>query len=476
MQPPRQHAAPRRDHNAGMNITTLRHHFRHIEPGFFRKFFALGWPISMQLLLASSLALVDVLMVSSLGATSVASVGLAGKFFFVVILMASGVASGAATLAAQYAGQDDAAGVRRVLSIALLAGWLAAMPFTLATWLAPDTVMGWFSNDPELVRIGARFLQVTAPFHLLMATVAVVSAVLRVYDKAVLPMAVGFMAVGCNTVLNYFLIYGSHGAPALGVEGAAWATLTAKALECLVLLGLVYFTRSPIRLAWAEFCSSFTALEVRRFLRQSLPLVMNEMVWAGGVFAISVIYGRMGTAQLAATTLVGPIEAVSIDIFIGFTQAASILIATALGAGEFAKARQRAVVLAATITGVTFVYGCVLLALKGEIFMLFGSVDAAVLAMARDLVVVLAFTLWLRLYNVVACVSILRSGGEVRYTLWVDLLVTWGVMLPATAWAGLVMGWPLTWVFAIALCTESLFKAPAYTFRIFQRTWLRTLV
>lgn len=459
-----------------MNTATIRYHFRHIEPGFFRKFLALGWPISMQLLLASSLALVDVLMVSSLGATSVAAVGLAGKFFFVVILMVSGVANGAATLAAQYAGQQDAAGVRRVLAIALVAGWTAALPFTLATWLAPQTVMGWFSNDAELVRIGARFLQVTAPFHLLMATVAVVSAVLRVYGKAMLPMAVGFGAVACNTLLNYFLIYGNHGAPALGVEGAAWATLASKALECAVLVGLVYLSQSPIRLAWRSFVSGFQPDEVRRFLRQSLPLVMNEMVWAGGVFAISVIYGRMGTAQLAATTLVGPIEAVSIDIFIGFTQAASILIATALGAGDFRLARQRAVVLTVVITAATFLFGCLLLLAKDSVLRLYGSVEADVLAMARDLVVVLALTLWLRLYNVVACVSILRSGGEVRYTLWVDLLVTWGVMLPATAWAGLVMGWPLTWVFAVALCSESLFKAPAYTVHIFRRTWLRTLV
>jgi putative MATE family efflux protein len=459
-----------------MNIATIRHHFRHTERGFFRQFFALGWPISMQLLLASSLALVDVLMVSSLGATSVAAVGLAGKFFFVVILMVSGVANGAATLAAQYAGQRDADGVRRVLAIALVAGWLAALPFTLATWLAPDTVMGWFSNDAELVRVGARFLQVTAPFHLLMATVAVVSAVLRVYGKAILPMLVGFGAVACNTLLNYFLIYGHHGLPALGVEGAAWATLAAKALECFVLVGLVYLTASPIRLDARTFVSAFHALEVRRFLRQSLPLVMNEMVWAGGVFAISVIYGRMGTEQLAATTLIGPIEAVSIDIFIGFTQAASILIATALGAGDFALARRRAVVLATTITAVTFGYGCVLLAFKGKVLFLFGAMEPNVLVMAKELVAVLALTLWLRLYNVVACVSILRSGGEVRYTLWVDLLVTWGLMLPATAWAGLVMGWPLTWVFAVAICTESLFKAPAYTVWIFRRSWLRTLV
>ncbi|MGZ3181847.1 MAG: MATE family efflux transporter [Telluria sp.] len=450
--------------------------FRGIEPGFYGRFFALGWPISAQLLLASSLALVDVLMVSALGATAVAAVGLAGKFFFIVILMVSGVASGTAALAAQYAGRHDEAGMRRVLAIALAAGWCAALPFTLATWLAPRAIMGLFASDPAVVEEGARFLGASAPFHLVMATVAVISAVLRVAGKAVLPMAVGMFAVAANTVMNYFLIGGRHGFPALGVQGAALATVIAKCLECALLVGIVYAGPSPLRLSLRTFLAAFAPDEVRRVARQCLPLVLNELVFAGGMFSVSVVYGHMGTAQLAATSLLGPVEGFSIDLFIGFTSAAAILIGHALGADDFARARRYAVVLAALVTALTFAYGLALVALRGAVLRLFADVEPAVLALARELLLVLAVTLWLRLYNVVACVSILRSGGEVRYTLYVDMCVTWLAVLPLTAFCGLVLHWPLPAVFAVALGTEALLKAPAYTVRIFQRRWLRSLV
>ncbi|HZX25926.1 MAG TPA: MATE family efflux transporter [Telluria sp.] len=457
-------------------LHAIARQFRGIEPGFYRRFFALGWPISAQLILASSLALVDVLMVSALGAPAVAAVGLASKFFFVVILMISGVASGSAALAAQYVGQKDDAGVRRILAISLIAGWGAALPFTLGTWLMPHAIMGLFASDPQVVEEGARFLGMSAPFHLVMATVAVFSAVLRAYGKSVLPMLVGFFAVAANTGLNYLLIGGHFGFPALGVQGAALATLLAKTAECVLLVGTVYAARLPIRLTWRQFRAAFAPDEVRRVARQCVPLVLNELVFAGGMFSISVVYGHMGTAQLAATALLGPIEGLSIDIFIGFTHAAAILIGTALGARAFGRAKRYAVVLACVITGATFVFGLLMMAFRARILSVYDGVEPDVILLARDLFLILAFTLWLRLYNVVACVSILRSGGEVRYTLFVDMVVTWVVVLPLTALCGIVLSWPLAWVFAIALGMEALLKAPAYTVRILQRTWLRSLV
>jgi len=457
-------------------LHAIARQFRGIEPGFYRRFFALGWPISAQLILASSLALVDVLMVSALGASAVAAVGLASKFFFVVILMISGVASGSAALAAQYVGQKDDAGVRRILAISLVAGWGAALPFTLGTWLAPHAIMGWFASDPQVVEEGARFLGMSAPFHLVMATVAVFSAVLRAYGKSVVPMLVGFFAVAANTGLNYLLISGHFGFPALGVQGAALATLLAKTAECALLVGSVYAARLPLRLTWNQFRAAFAPDEVRRVARQCVPLVLNELVFAGGMFSISVVYGHMGTAQLAATALLGPIEGLSIDIFIGFTHAAAILIGTALGARAFDRAKRYAVVLACVITGATFVFGLLMVAFRARILSVYDGVEPDVILLARDLFLIVAFTLWLRLYNVVACVSILRSGGEVRYTLFVDMVVTWVVVLPLTALCGIVLRWPLAWVFAIALGIEALLKAPAYTVRILQRTWLRSLV
>ncbi len=457
-------------------FTSLRTAFSMMEPGFYRKFFATAIPISTQLILATSLALIDVLMVSSLGASSVAAVGLAGKFFFVIILMISGLANGASVLAAQYVGKHDEAGVKRVLSIALAIAWCAALPFSLATWFWPEQIMGLYASDPELIKIGAQFLQITAPFHIIMATISVLSAVLRATGKASLPMLVGFLAIACNTGLNYLLIFGNFGAPKMGVDGAAVATLISKIVECSVMLAVIYLSGSKIAVTLREFIASFNASELRLFLRQSLPLVLNEGVWAMGIFAFTIVYGHMGTTELASITLLGPIEGLSIEIFIGFTSAASIFISTALGARQFARAQHLAWVCASLITVACIVYGVLLIALRPQILSIYSGADAQVLALANDIFLVIALTLWLRLYNCVTCVSILRSGGDVKFTLYVDLIVIWLIVLPMTAYVGLVLKWPVQWVFAVALGGEAIIKAPIYTIRIATLVWLKSLV
>ncbi len=457
-------------------FSSIRNAFAMMEPGFFRKFCATALPISTQLILASSLALVDVLMVSSLGASSVAAVGLAGKFFFVIILMISGLANGASVLAAQYVGKHDDAGIKRVLSIALAVAWCAALPFSLATWFCPEFIMRLYSSDPEVIKIGAQFLHLTAPFHIIMATISVLSAVLRATGKATLPMLVGFLAIACNTGLNYLLIFGNFGAPKMGVDGAAIATLISKIVECSVMLAVIYLSSSRIAISVREFVQSFDLTELRLFLRQSLPLVINEGVWAMGIFAFTIVYGHMGTNELASISMLGPIEGISLEIFIGFTSAASIFISTALGARQFAQAQRLAWVSACLITAGSIVYGLLLIALRPQILSLYSSADPQVLAIANDVFLVIALTLWLRLYNCVTCVSILRSGGDVKFTLYVDLVVIWLIVLPMTAYAGLVLKWPVQWVFAVALGGEALIKAPIYTIRIASLVWLKSLV
>jgi Na+-driven multidrug efflux pump len=99
-----------------------------------------------------------------------------------------------------------------------------------------------------------------------------------------------------------------------------------------------------------------------------------------------------------------------------------------------------------------------------------------VLSIASDIFFVIAATLWLRLFNVVTCVSILRSGGDVTFTLYVDMVVIWLIVLPLTAAAGLYYQVPIQWVFAIALGAEALIKAPIYSTRIKTQIWLKNLV
>ncbi|TCI04616.1 MATE family efflux transporter [Corallincola luteus] len=454
----------------------IKHALSNTPNSFYKKLFALAMPISMQLILASSLSLIDVLMVSSLGSAEVAAVGLANRFFFVVILMISGVATGASILAAQYVGKGDMAGVRRVLSLGLSVSLLVTLPISLAAVFIPDVIMGLFSNDPEVIAIGAQFLNITAPFHMLMATVSIFAAVLRANSQSMLPMVVGFIAVVTNTALNYLLIFGHFSMPALGVEGAAIATTISKCVECVVMLGTVYIGGSAIRVNLATFFSSFKMDEIRRFMKQSLPLVFNEFIWALGVFSFTIIYAHMGTEAIAAITLLSPIEAISIELFIGFTSAASIIIANRLGADEFHDAKREAWVLTTLITLGCIAYGLLLVGFSDLILSIYSDVNENVLAIAADVFIVIAATLWLRLFNVVTCVSILRSGGDVKFTLYVDMVVIWLIVLPLTAVAGLIYHIPVQWVFAIALGAEALIKAPIYSLRIKTLVWLKNLV
>ncbi len=457
-------------------ISTLTRAFQNTPASFYNKLFKLAMPISLQLILASSLSLIDVLMVSSLGSTEVAAVGLANRFFFVVILMVSGLATGTSILAAQYVGKGDLDGVRRVLSIGVSAALVVTLPISLAALLIPEWVMSLFTNDPEVIAVGAGFLKITAPFHLLMSVVSIFSAALRANGQSMLPMVVGFVSVISNTTLNYLLIFGKFGAPALGVEGAAIATVISKSLECVALLSVVYLARNQICIGIKSFFRAFQPAEINLFVKQSLPLVINEFIWALGIFMFTVIYAHMGTQAVAATSLLLPIEAISIEIFIGFTSAASILISNRLGADQFDDAKREAWILTTLITMGCIAFGIGLVACRDLLLSIYSGVEEDVISIAKDVLLVIAATLWLRLFNVVTCVSILRSGGDVKFTLYVDMVVIWLIVLPMTAIAGLYYDIPVQWVLAIALGAEALIKAPIYTARINTLVWLKNLV
>lgn len=457
-------------------IASVIHAFRNTQAQFYKHLFVLALPISLQLILASSLTLIDVLMVSKLGSPEVAAVGIANRFFFVVILMVSGLATGTSILASQYVGKGDQAGISRVLTLGLCAALVMTLPISIAALMEPHAIMGFFSVDPEVVAIGANFIRITAPFHLLMGVVSIFAAVSRATGQSVLPMVAGFVAVVSNTLLNYCLIFGNFGAPQLGVDGAAIATSVSKTLELVLVVGMLYVTRSRARLIIGHIAGSFMTNEVKRFCRQCIPLVLNEFIWALGIFCFTLIYAHMGTTQVAAITLLSPIEAISIELFIGFTSAASIIIATRLGANQFAEAKREAKILATLITGGCIFFGLLLVGCSQLILTLYQGVNAEVLTIAADIFIIIAATLWLRLFNVVACVSILRSGGDVRFTLYVDMVVVWLLVLPLTAAAGLVLKWPVQWVFAIALCAEAVIKAPVYIWRIKTFVWLKSLV
>ena len=203
---------------------------------FYRSLIAIAAPIAMQNLISALLNMVDTIMIGQLGETEIASVGLANQVTFLLHLFLFGISSGSAIFTAQYWGTRDLANIKRVLGLGLLSACAIATIFLAAGLLLPKQLLSLFSTDETGVVMGSQYLIIIAFSFVMMAVSFTFSSVLRSMGNARLPMYISAFALLFNTALNYVLIFGHFSMPALGVRGAAIATLLARIIEVVLLI------------------------------------------------------------------------------------------------------------------------------------------------------------------------------------------------------------------------------------------------
>ena len=309
-----------------MDLTFLR------DRVFFRDMLALAIPVALQQFITASLSMIDVLMVGQLGETSVAALGLANQIFFLLILFLFGVTSGMAIFTAQYWGKGDVGNIHKVLGICLAIALLVAAGFTLAAALIPQTLMSFYTEDREVIRLGSEYLRIVSLSYTMMAIAVSYISVLRSITMVRLTVVVAVIALGLKTLLAYLLIFGVGIFPELGVRGAAIGTAFGWTFECILLLTLVYVRKTPLAvspLKLFRFSRPF-ALNV---LRTSMPAAFNEVLWSLGITTYNAVYGHIGTDAIAAVNINATIEEMVFVMFMGLGNACAIMVGNKIGAG-----------------------------------------------------------------------------------------------------------------------------------------------
>ncbi|HSV56444.1 MAG TPA: MATE family efflux transporter, partial [Magnetospirillaceae bacterium] len=210
------------------------------DPRFFATLFRLALPIALQNLLASAVNLLDTVMVGSLGASELAAVGLGNQVYFLLLILVFGISSGSGVFTAQYWGRKDDAGIKRTAGMAMTLGLGASLAFLTVSFAVPRLVLGLYSRDPVVLGLGAAYLRIAAWSFPAMAVSFAFSVALRGVERVRLPLAATAVSLTANLVLNWILIFGRLGFPALGVAGAAWATVVSRWLEAAIVLGISY--------------------------------------------------------------------------------------------------------------------------------------------------------------------------------------------------------------------------------------------
>jgi putative MATE family efflux protein len=439
---------------------------------YFQELVRFAIPISLQSLVTNSLSMVGVLLIGQLGEVPVAAVGLANQIFFLLQLILFGIASGSAMFTAQLWGRRDEANIRRVLSLSLTFALSASLIFFLLATLAPEMVVGIYSKDPAVIDQGSLYLRVFAPGFLFFAITMSFGVVLRSTGDVKTPMVISIGALTLNMALSYVLIFGKLGAPALGVYGAALAAMISRVLEALVMLAIVYLRRPMVAVRLRDFMSLDLAFAGRVF-GPMLPVILNETFWAFGITAYFVVYGRMGTASIAAMNIVSTIDNVALVLVFGIANATAIMVGNRIGAGETQRAywfAGRSLVLA-MLFGILI--GSQVLLWSPAILSLY-KVSPEVIENARRVLMVVAFFQWIRAYNATMVVGVLRSGGDTRFSFFLDGIIIWVVGVPSAIIGAFVLHLPVYVVYFMVMSEEFL-KWVLGLRRFFSRKWIHDM-
>ena len=443
------------------------------DKSFIRKTITIGIPIAFQGLLNTLLNLVDNMMIGSLGETSIAAVGLANKVFFVFTLLLFGIVSGSSVLTAQYFGKKDVKNIRRVLGLSLIIGLTGAFIFMLGGLFIPESVMKIFTPNENTIKIGVSYLSIVAISYPLTAITNCYIALLRATNKVKAPVFISIAAILVNVVLNYTFIYGHFGFEALGVRGAAIATVIARLVEVVSILAVVYISKGEAAAKIKELIN-FNKEFIKKYFIIVSPVIANEFVWGLGVTMYSLVYGRMGDSAVASITITQNVEQICVVIFQGLSAATAVILGNELGANKIEKADKHAKGFFVLQFMLTIVMATVCLTIRKPLINLF-NVDGKV---ASDIVKCLnVFIIYLpfRMFNLVNIVGVLRSGGDTKASLLLDMTGVWLVGIPFAFLGGIVLKLPIYYVYAM-ITIEEVYKFILGFIRYRKKKWLKKIV
>ncbi len=456
----------------GQTVSDVKDMFR--DGTYLRKVVTLALPVAMQGMLNTVVNMVDNLMIGSLGSTAIASVGLANKVFFVFSLLVFGVISGSGVLAAQYWGNQDVKNIRKVLGLGLMLSMTGAFLFLLPARLVPQFMMRIFTTSEASIRMGAAYLTVAALSYPCTAVSNTYVAMLRAVNRVKAPVVISCIAIGTNILFNYILIFGKFGAPAMGVVGAAWATLIARVVEVVLVLCVVYIGRTPLACRLRElfgYSKGFLA----QFLRTAAPVICNEFIWGLGTTIYSMAYGRMGDDAVAAITIATMIQDIAVVLFQGLSAATAVILGNEMGAGQLKRAERYARYFFILQFLLTCLSAAFVAAIRWWIIGLYqpGISDEVAASVSRCLIVFALFSPF-KMFNYINVVGVLRSGGDTMMCLFIDTSGVWFIGIPLAFLGGLALRQPIHIVYGMVML-EEVYKAAVGYLRYRKKKWLRNL-
>lgn len=439
---------------------------------FYRTVLSLVIPMALQNLINVGVQAADVVMLGRLDEAAISAASLAGQVYFIMTLLFFGLTSGSAILTAQYWGKGDTITIEKVLALAIRWGVIIASVFTAAALIFPVQLMHIFSNEADVIELGAQYMRIVALAYIPAAITMVYLNVMRSVERVIISTAVYTISLVINVVLNAILIFGLLGVPAFGVRGAAMATAAARYCEFFIVVFYSIKLNKTVRVKFRNLLHTEKVL-VSDFVKYVVPSAVNEVLWGSGISAITAIIGHMGKAAVAANSVAQVVRQLAMVVTFGVANATAIMIGKVIGEGktDYVQTYSKRFLKITLTLGLA---GSALILSVSPVIKNFMSLGSEAEGYLSGLMYIMSYNVILSGLNTVILVGFLRAGGDAKFILIADCTALWCVAIPFGAIAAFVLDLPVIAVYIILTCDEIL-KLPVAFIRYKSYKWIRNV-
>ena len=438
---------------------------------FYRSLVTLAVPISLQNLVTFAVSFADNVMIGSLGDDAISGVYIGGQLQSVLQMFVGGIEGAILILAAQYWGKKDTQSIRKVVSIGIKFALAVGLLSSLVAVLFPQWVIRAFTTELGVIQEGAAYVQIVGFTYLFFSVSQVMIAAMRSVETARIGLYISCMALVINVCLNYVFIFGHFGFPAMGVRGAALATLVSRILEMCVGVGYVFFVDKKLRFGLKDLLHTDRQL-LRDFIRYGLPVIGGQVVWAINSLANTKILGYYSAGVIAAASITGMLHNLVYVWMNGMSSAVGIITGKTVGAGQYEKMKEYSKTVQMIFLFVGLISGAaVFLARDGFISLYNASPEAQ--AYSRQFINVISVTIIGTCYQAACLFGLVKSGGDISFVFKNDTIFVFLVVIPSSLLA-MWLGAPPWVVFACLKCDQIL-KCFVAIVKINRYNWMKNL-
>lgn len=439
---------------------------------FYKSLIKLAIPIALQNAVTFAVNFADNLMIGSLGDSAISGVYVGNQLQTLLQMFIGGIEGAILILAAQYWGKRDTVSIKKIVAIGVHFAVVIGFLISLFAFIFPTQIMSFFTEDAAVVEMGTPYVRIVSLSYLFFCISQVMVASMRSVETAKIGLYVSFMTLGVNVLLNYILIFGKLGFPALGVTGAAIATLISRILEAVVMVVYVRCIDKKLKLRFKDLLKSDRQL-MKDFIRYGLPIVGGQIVWSVNMLGQTWILGRFDGSVMTATSISGQLHNMMYIAMNGLSSAVGIIIGKTVGAGRIDKIREYSRTTQVIFLCVGLISGLAVHLLRDPFIALYTDASPAAVEYSKQFINVISVTIIGTCYQAACLFGLVKSGGDISFVFKNDTIFVFLVVLPSAIIAS-YLGAPAWVVFACLKC-DQIFKCFVAVVKINRYNWMKNL-